>query len=169
MAAAQRYMHNKTGTSGAPRDKAYRKNEPGHYAATRANRNNQEFNSTPQFGVLKTGRKEALYHDDPAVASQVEAEQEKVQQEKTERANNRAAASRRELEFMQEQLGQLKQQVQAAKGSEAVQGQVSQQTRSDNYRGSGRYNKNNNYRGSGYGGQLRSYYNNNSGYRGHGS
>ena len=54
---------------------------------------------------MKTGRKEALYHDDPAVASQVEAEQEKVQQEKTERANNRAAASRRELEVMQEQLG----------------------------------------------------------------
>ena len=65
--------------------KPNRKNEPGHYAATRANRSNQEFNGTPQFGVLKTGRKEALYHDDPAVASQVEAEQEKVQQEKTER------------------------------------------------------------------------------------
>ena len=148
MAAAQRYMHNKTGTSGAPRDKPNRKNEPGHYAATRANRSNQEFSSTPQFGVLKTGRKEALYHDDPAVASQVEVEQEKFHQKKTERANNQAAASRRELEVMQEQLGQLKQlveqQIQAAKGNETVQGQAPQQTRSNNYRGRGRYNNNNN-------------------------
>ena len=78
----------------------------------------------PQFGVLKTGRKEALYHDDPAVASQVEVEQEKVHQEKTERANNQAAASRRELEVMQKQLGQLKQlvkqQIQAAKGKRNI-------------------------------------------------
>ena len=125
--------------------------------------------------MLKTGRKEALYHDDPAVASQVEAEQEKVLQEKTERANNRVAASRGELEVMQEQLGQLKQlveqQVQAAKGNETAQGQAQQQTRSDNYRGSGRYNSNNsnNYRENGYSGQQRGYYNNNGGYRGRGN
>ena len=78
----------------------------------------------PQFGVLKTGRKEALYHDDPAVASQVEVEQEKFHQKKTERANNQAAASRRELEVMQKQLGQLKQlveqQIQAAKGKRNI-------------------------------------------------
>ena len=117
-------MHYKTGTSGAPRDIPNRKNEPGHFAATRTNRSNQELKSMPQFGVLKTGRKEALYHDDPAVASQVEVEQEKVHQEKTERANNQAAASRRELEVMQKQLGQLKQlvkqQIQAAKGKRNI-------------------------------------------------
>ena len=106
MAAAQRYMHNKTGTIGVLRDKPNRKNEPGHYAGTRTNRNNQEFNSAPQFGVLKTECKEVFYHDDPAVATQVEIKQEKVQQEKSERANKRAAASRRELEVMLEQLGQ---------------------------------------------------------------
>ena len=65
----------------------------------------------------------------------------------------------------------MEQQVQVAKGSETAQGQAPQQTRSDNYRGSGRYNTNNNnsYRGNGYGGQQRGYYNNNGGYRGRGN
>ena len=65
----------------------------------------------------------------------------------------------------------MEQQAQVAKGSETAQGQTPQPPRSDNYRGSGRYNSNNNnnYRGNGYGGQQRSYYNNNGGYRGRGN
>ena len=48
-------MHETTGTRGALRNKPNRKNEPGHFAATRTNRSNQEFNSTPQeqLGQLK--------------------------------------------------------------------------------------------------------------------
>ena len=97
--------------------------------------------SAPQFGVLKTGRKEMLQHDDPSIMPQVEAEQEKVQQEKEERASNRAAASRRELEVMQEQIGPLKQLVQQQTNvipnddSGRGQGQQNQSQRYDNYRG----------------------------------
>ena len=175
MSAAQRYMHNKTGTSGAPKDKINRRVDANNYTAARTNRNNsyqsmstEVASSTPQFGVLKTGRKEMLQHDDPSIMPQVEAEQEKVQQEKEERASNRAAASRRELEVMQEQIGQLKQLVQQQTNvipndySGRGQGQQNQSQRYDNYRGGGRYN--NGYRGNGYNGQSRGYRGNN--YRG---
>ena len=170
MAAAQRYMHNKTGTSGAQKDRTGRRNDPNHYSAARAGRGNQpsdQVGQAPQLNVLKTGRKDSLHHDDPNVSDQVESEHEKVQQEKAEKASARAAASRREFEIMQGEISELRellrQQTATAQSgnNDAAQAGTTQRPRYNNYRGNGRYN--NNYRG-GYGGSQQRNYNNN--YRG---
>ena len=105
----------------------------------------------PQMNVLKTGRKEPLRHDDPAVQPEVEEEQDKIRQERAEKQQARAIG-RKEFEELQQQLAQI---------AQAQQQQLQQLNfrRNDGYQNrSGPYN--------GQGGQFNRGFNNRGGYQG---
>ena len=164
--AAQQYTHNKTGSTSTTSRKSYNQIQ----ANNRNGRNHNDTHTNPQLNVLKTGRKEALTHDDPQVTNEANAEQVKAQQERDEKASNRAAASRRELEMMQEKMNSLKQLVEAQLNASNVQAGGQQRSTTPNgYQRNGyqnnwqdrNYNNNN-----GYGGNRRGGYNNNNGYNG---
>ena len=150
--AAQDYQHNKQGsTSGPIRRRDFNSHMAGNGQRGRQNPGGQ---AQPSLQVLKTGRKEPLSHDDPAVQEEAEQEQEKVRQERQERSNQRAAASRKELERMQEKIEALQQELERQKDTKPQQ-QPQQQNgnfppRNDGYRGGGRGGYRNNFNNDGY-------------------
>ena len=109
----------------------------------------------PQANVLKTGRKEPLRHDDPAVQPEVEDEQEKVRQERAEKQQARAIG-RKEFEELQQQLALIAQ-------NQQQQMQRQNNRRNDNYQG---YRNNQDGQYNNQGGQYNRGYNNRGGYQG---
>ena len=179
LAAAQQYMQNKTGSSSIG-GKGNKKRDFNQHSTQERN---QPTNHSPQLQVMKNGRKEPLTHADPTVTEQVEQEQHRAQQERAEKANARAAATRKELEELQNKIQALEQAVQQAQANAnanpqtpAAYGRQDGYSRpwSNNRGGRGRgqyyngygtngYQNNSNYnRGNGYG---QGYSNNHGGYR----
>ena len=111
--AAQTYLHEKAGSSSNPKGprRDFNSQQQGN-ARFQQLATIPEQEGAPQLNVLKNGRKEPLGHDDPAVAAEVQQEQTKVQQEKSNKANNRAAASKKEIEQLKQQVTQLQEQLQ---------------------------------------------------------
>jgi hypothetical protein len=107
--AAQDYQHEKQGSTRLPTEGMRQKKGVFNQHAVPeydSNGDSGDDGYAPTFNVLKTGRKEALTHEDESVAQEVAEEQARLQAEKAEKNKNRGM-SKNEAEEMRQRMIRL--------------------------------------------------------------